>query len=104
MGSPHIETLKPYKAKLLPARSVATRIYICSRSIMSIKMHRPITVRRVYSEKTHSPTAVTYAASGGTRGGVMTGTCVYHGVFFFSSRRRHTRFDCDWSSDVCSSD
>src|SRR3990167_7261104 len=22
----------------------------------------------------------------------------------FSSRRRHTRFDCDWSSDVCSSD
>src|SRR2546430_6911975 len=30
-----------------------------------------------------------------------------HGIdffFFFSSRRRHTRFDCDWSSDVCSSD
>src|SRR5688572_31059651 len=26
------------------------------------------------------------------------------GSFFFSSRRRHTRFDCDWSSDVCSSD
>src|SRR5688572_23881498 len=25
-------------------------------------------------------------------------------VFFFSSRRRHTSFDCDWSSDVCSSD
>src|SRR5256886_4271839 len=25
-------------------------------------------------------------------------------VFFFSGRRRHTRFDCDWSSDVCSSD
>src|SRR2546430_3944545 len=25
-------------------------------------------------------------------------------VFFVSSRRRHTRFDCDWSSDVCSSD
>src|SRR5688572_30875561 len=28
--------------------------------------------------------------------------CVFS--FFFSSRRRHTRFDCDWSSDVCSSD
>src|SRR2546430_7813293 len=28
--------------------------------------------------------------------------CCY--FFFFSSRRRHTRFDCDWSSDVCSSD
>src|SRR5688572_32904825 len=24
--------------------------------------------------------------------------------FVFSSRRRHTRFDCDWSSAVCSSD
>src|SRR2546430_13438160 len=30
---------------------------------------------------------------------VWSGRC-----FFFSSRRRHTRFDCDWSSDVCSSD
>src|SRR2546430_8298873 len=35
--------------------------------------------------------------------------CIVEGVdrvvfFFFSSRRRHTRFDCDWSSDVCSSD
>src|SRR5260370_19529633 len=25
-------------------------------------------------------------------------------TLFFSSRRRHTRFKCDWSSDVCSSD
>src|SRR5689334_24768779 len=24
--------------------------------------------------------------------------------FFFSSRERHTRWNCDWSSDVCSSD
>src|SRR5260221_5296316 len=31
-------------------------------------------------------------------------TIVEHGVFFFSSRRRHTRSLCDWSSDVCSSD
>src|SRR6266481_6793379 len=28
----------------------------------------------------------------------------YNGFFFFSSRRRHTRWNCDWSSDVCSSD
>src|SRR5260370_24055862 len=28
----------------------------------------------------------------------------YSLFFFFSSRRRHTRFKCDWSSDVCSSD
>src|SRR5256886_10694885 len=32
------------------------------------------------------------------------GTAAIIRVFFFSSRRRHTRFDCDWSSDVCSSD
>src|SRR5256885_11275001 len=31
-------------------------------------------------------------------GGVM------YCVFFFSSRRRHTRLQGDWSSDVCSSD
>src|SRR2546430_11289580 len=30
--------------------------------------------------------------------------CAANLFFFFSSRRRHTRFDCDWSSDVCSSD
>src|SRR5256886_7489168 len=39
----------------------------------------------------------------GVRGSILVlqlaGFC-----FFFSSRRRHTRFDCDWSSDVCSSD
>src|SRR6266581_7974202 len=29
---------------------------------------------------------------------------VTKGVFFFSSRRRHTRWTGDWSSDVCSSD
>src|SRR2546429_8611700 len=30
----------------------------------------------------------------------MRGIC----LFFFSSRRRHTRCSRDWSSDVCSSD
>src|SRR5690606_40874939 len=29
---------------------------------------------------------------------------IYLCFFFFSSRRRHTRFSRDWSSDVCSSD
>src|SRR5260370_5082152 len=28
----------------------------------------------------------------------------YDSFFFFPSRRRHPRFKCDWSSDVCSSD
>src|SRR6516164_5712148 len=31
----------------------------------------------------------------------MNGNMIF---FFFSSRRRHTRWNCDWSSDVCSSD
>src|SRR5256885_825119 len=30
--------------------------------------------------------------------------CLHLEVFFFSSRRRHTRLQGDWSSDVCSSD
>src|SRR5690606_25187219 len=30
--------------------------------------------------------------------------CLSLPFFFFSSRRRHTRFSRDWSSDVCSSD
>src|SRR5690606_13981263 len=30
--------------------------------------------------------------------------CLLARMFFFSSRRRHTRFSRDWSSDVCSSD
>src|SRR2546430_1359053 len=35
----------------------------------------------------------------------LTGLFLITGhFFFFSSRRRHTIFDCDWSSDVCSSD
>src|SRR5438046_5979222 len=29
---------------------------------------------------------------------------LFYFVFFFSSRRRHTRLVSDWSSDVCSSD
>src|SRR5689334_21401126 len=39
--------------------------------------------------------------------GCATGTGferLRHRSFFFSSRRRHTRWNCDWSSDVCSSD
>src|SRR5690348_3743382 len=31
-------------------------------------------------------------------------TAGQQGSFFFSSRRRHTRWTGDWSSDVCSSD
>src|SRR3989440_4328912 len=43
-----------------------------------------------------------FQAEDGIRYLIVTGvqTC----AFFFSSRRRHTRSDRDWSSDVCSSD
>src|SRR5256885_10627617 len=34
----------------------------------------------------------------------MSNVCAVQMVFFFSSRRRHTRLQGDWSSDVCSSD
>src|SRR5438477_4384525 len=34
----------------------------------------------------------------------MLADCFMSVIFFFSSRRRHTRLTCDWSSDVCSSD
>src|SRR2546426_1068551 len=47
-----------------------------------------------------------------TCGGWSCGSCVlpswsvycFFLFFFFSSRRRHTRLQGDWSSDVCSSD
>src|SRR5882762_5307554 len=35
---------------------------------------------------------------------LKSATSSFGRFFFFSSRRRHTRFKCDWSSDVCSSD
>src|SRR5437763_12549664 len=35
---------------------------------------------------------------------VSLGTRLKTYFFFFSSRRRHTRYIGDWSSDVCSSD
>src|SRR2546430_7630909 len=43
-------------------------------------------------------------ADGSSWTGRATLSATRTSVFFFSSRRRHTRFDCDWSSDVCSSD
>src|SRR5256885_7440883 len=47
-------------------------------------------------------------ALGGMRGGLGWRGCAVRGGrvggFFFSSRRRHTRLQGDWSSDVCSSD
>src|SRR5256885_5364064 len=36
--------------------------------------------------------------------GFWNGEACWSSFFFFSSRRRHTRLQGDWSSDVCSSD
>src|ERR1019366_5200200 len=36
--------------------------------------------------------------------GVTSRRCGWIAIYFFSSRRRHTRLVSDWSSDVCSSD
>src|SRR5438094_3755016 len=47
-----------------------------------------------------SPSTPTSSAPGGS----SSESCAGEPVFFFSSRRRHTRSYGDWSSDVCSSD
>src|SRR5256885_6890998 len=47
---------------------------------------------------------MTRAASKGWRSGLCVLSVSVTIVFFFSSRRRHTRLQGDWSSDVCSSD
>src|SRR5256885_12648427 len=39
-----------------------------------------------------------------TRRANCSGEALCKSFFFFSSRRRHTRLQGDWSSDVCSSD
>src|SRR5256885_12002894 len=45
------------------------------------------------------------AATGSSNLGLGRMRCVARSLFFFfSSRRRHTRLQGDWSSDVCSSD
>src|SRR5688500_19817888 len=46
---------------------------------------------------THSDTGVRYSVS-------SVVSIAISNSFFFSSRRRHTRLQGDWSSDVCSSD
>src|SRR3972149_3419627 len=73
------------------------RVYICGGTLF-------LTPRR--AGRRPSPSArCRYRADGGLR---LLPATAFHTrplpLFFFSSRRRHTRFDCDWSSDVCSSD
>src|SRR6267378_6706128 len=47
---------------------------------------------------------MTYVQRVETSGGLPPARCSAEHLFFFSSRRRHTRSLRDWSSDVCSSD
>src|SRR5438309_7859315 len=52
----------------------------------------------------HMNEAATGRISNGRKEAVPGGTVWGKESFFFSSRRRHTWWNCDWSSDVCSSD
>src|SRR5260221_337955 len=53
---------------------------------------------------THREDALSAITIGASIGSRPEQTVNSRGRFFFSSRRRHTRSLCDWSSDVCSSD
>src|SRR2546421_3413243 len=53
-------------------------------------------------ESTQSSSTPLQERSCGSGSGMTT--ALWSVFFFFSSRRRHTRSDRDWSSDVCSSD
>src|SRR5256885_398098 len=65
----------------MPTRAASTRLWHLS----SVRESRAITLAlaRMLSTSSHE---------------------AYVRFFFFSSRRRHTRLQGDWSSDVCSSD
>src|SRR5215204_4534006 len=54
--------------------------------------------------RTTSGSAASPKASTSCRTADFFRRCRSRVLFFFSSRRRHTRSLCDWSSDVCSSD
>src|SRR2546430_6172681 len=74
----------------LRAYVVAVENAVCGPEIIVSRRH-PNFVRRLFELEVSE---------------IADGTVEIRGIarYFFSSRRRHTRFDCDWSSDVCSSD
>src|SRR5690606_7454367 len=75
--------------------------HICSRFHLVAKQLRTRSEERRVGKECRSPWAPDHLQSTAV---IMYWcvACTY--VFFFSSRRRHTRFSRDWSSDVCSSD
>src|SRR5260370_908272 len=66
-------------------------------------MHAAITTSGRRSEPCAANAAAVTAAFYPGKG-MPNPSSLTNSAFFFSSRRRHTRFKCDWSSDVCSSD
>src|SRR5438270_7391263 len=98
MQKPTIAIIGPGRAGSALGRALHTAGY----TIAAIGGRNPDNVRNLADElgarAVQSPATTIYLAD-------LTILAVPDDViFFFSSRRRHTIFDCDWSSDVCSSD
>src|SRR5438034_7164458 len=94
-GSPYIETEHLLLGLLREDKALTNRFLRSHASVESIRklIEGHTTIREKVSTSVDLP---------------LSNECkrvlAYAAEFFFSSRRRHTRSLCDWSSDVCSSD
>src|SRR5437763_442497 len=66
-------------------------------------IHSPADMKGMKIRVTQSPEKVKMVEGLGAQAVPISWSELYT-AFFFSSRRRHTRYIGDWSSDVCSSD
>ena len=81
--------------------------YIVQPTVMDTTGHLPIMSGHVESIKNERYTPEPFAPEMGDSAVAHCSTRIWWedlGRYIFSSRRRHTRSLCDWSSDVCSSD
>src|ERR1017187_2121874 len=77
------------------------------RRIIKKKKREPKTTVAIAARREHAaPGSTTHGVTepSSPKTGIGTGRSAHSRVIFFSSRRRHTRYIGDWSSDVCSSD
>src|SRR5256886_5806934 len=98
-----------YAAELV---ALAPDVILASNSQATLALQAATSTVPIVFANVTDPVAAGFVESLARPGGNATGFTLFeYGIsakwlelFFFSSRRRHTRFDCDWSSDVCSSD